>query len=294
MTDWGSVAQHISQATGAPFMARTSHKVRGSGVNSAIILADGKTSYFIKHNNPNGLEMFHAEALGLQEIAQTHTVRVAEPICWGTTNEISYLVLNALNLSDRTQTQDIELGRTLAALHEQHSPHFGWYRDNTIGTTPQKNAPHADWATFFRDRRILFQLQLAAANGYQGRIQDLGHQLAETIPQLLSGHSPAPSLLHGDLWAGNCAASGGWPILFDPAVYYGDREADLAMTELFGGFSPAFYAAYRETAPLEPGYPVRKTLYNLYHILNHLNLAGSGYLGQAEHMMMSLLAEIGT
>lgn len=294
MTSWDPIAQEISQVTGKPFMPRKIRKVAGAGVNDATVLSDDGRSYFVKHNTPDGLEMFRAEALGLHEINRTLTVQVAKPVCWGATEELSYLVLNYLDLTDRTPSEDAELGRTLAALHERRSPYFGWYRDNTVGTTPQINTPHAQWPLFFRDRRLLFQLHLAAQNGYTGRIQDMGQQIIEAVPELLRGHSPAPSLLHGDLWAGNCAAYEGRPILFDPAVYYGDREADIAMTELFGGFSPSFYAAYQETTPLAPGYSVRKTLYNLYHVLNHLNLAGGGYLGQAERMMVSLLTEIGT
>lgn len=292
MPNWVPIAQQISQVTGRPFVVRTTRDPQTPGINSATILGDDQESYFVKYNEPSDLEMFRAEALGLHEIANTLTVPVIQAVCWGVTDEISYLALNYLKLEPRTEAQDIELGRTLAALHERRSPYFGWYRDNTIGTTPQKNAPHSDWATFFRDQRLLFQLELAAENGYQGRIQELGRRLAELVPRLFDGYAPMPSLLHGDLWAGNCAAHDGRPILFDPAVYYGDREADLAMTELFGGFSPAFYAAYREAAPLEAGYAVRKTLYNLYHVLNHLNLAGASYLGQAERMMMSLVAEI--
>ncbi|HUW97806.1 MAG TPA: fructosamine kinase family protein [Acidiferrobacter sp.] len=294
MEEWHSVAQHISQATDQPFVVQTVRAVRGSGVNDATILTAKDRSYFIKHNEPDRLDMFRAEGWGLQEIARVPTVQVARPLCWGATDQFSYLVLDYLELHPRSKAQDIELGHMLATLHGRHSSDFGWDHDNTIGTTPQVNTPHADWATFWRDRRLLFQLDLAARNGYQGRIQDLGHRLAELIPQLLAGHSPTPSLLHGDLWAGNCAACGDHPILFDPAVYYGDREADLAMTELFGGFSPTFHAAYREAAPLGVGYSVRKTLYNLYHVLNHLNLMGGSYLGQAERMTMSLLAELGT
>ena len=292
MPNWVPIAQQVSQVTGRPFVVRTARDPQTAGINSATILGDDQESYFVKYNEPSYLEMFRAEALGLHEIANTLTVPVIRPVCWGVTDEISYLVLNYLKLERRAEAQDIELGRTLAALHERRSPYFGWYRDNTIGTTLQKNGPHSDWATFFRDQRLLFQLELAAENGYQGRIQELGQRVADLLPRLFDGYAPMPSLLHGDLWAGNCAAYDGRPILFDPAVYYGDREADLAMTELFGGFSPTFYAAYREAAPLEAGYAVRKTLYNLYHVLNHLNLAGASYLGQAERMMMSLVAEI--
>ncbi|MHB1609438.1 MAG: fructosamine kinase family protein [Acidiferrobacter thiooxydans] len=293
MVSWGAIAQQISQVTGKPFMARVIREAHVSGLNHTTILSDDTESYFVKHNAPGFIEMFRAEALGLHEIANTLTVRVARPVCWGATDEISYLVLNHFELSARTRSDDIELGHTLAALHARHSPYFGWYRDNTIGTTPQINTPHADWAAFFRDRRILFQLDLARGNGHDGTLQELGHKVAEAVPILLENHKPTPSLLHGDLWSGNCLASDERPIVFDPAVYYGDREADLAMTELFGGFSPEFYAAYNEAAPLENGYQVRKTLYNLYHVLNHLNLAGGGYLGQAQRMMAQLLAEIG-
>ncbi len=293
MVSWEPIAQQISQVTGRPFMARTVREQGTTGVNPVTVLTDDDRSYFVKHNRPDHLEMFRAEALGLHEIANTLTVQVPRPICWGATEQISYLIFDYLELAARTEALDAELGHALALLHERHSPYFGWYRDNTIGTNPQLNAPHADWATFWRDRRLRFQLQLAAANGYQGRIQELGQRVAEAVPQLLTDHVPKPSLLHGDLWAGNCAAYDRRPIVFDPAVYYGDREADLAMTELFGGFSPSFYAAYRDVAPLEPGYSVRKTLYNLYHVLNHLNLVGGGYLHQAERMMTALLAEIG-
>ncbi|MHB1513087.1 MAG: fructosamine kinase family protein [Acidiferrobacter sp.] len=293
VASWDVVAQQISQVTGKPFMARTVRDARVSALNRTTMLSDDSESYFIKHNDPDFIEMFRAEALGLHEIANTLTVHVARPVCWGATDEMSYLVLRHLELSPRTTADDIELGRTLAALHARHSPYFGWYRDNSIGTNPQINTPHADWTAFFRERRLLFQLDLAARNGHDGALQEQGHELADRIPDLLAGHKPTPSLLHGDLWAGNCAASGQRPILFDPAVYYGDREADLAMTELFGGFSQAFYAAYEEAAPLETGYHVRKTLYNLYHVLNHLNLAGESYLGRAQRMMAQLLAEVG-
>ncbi len=189
--------------------------------------------------------------------------------------------------------RDAELGRALAELHRVTGREFGWHRDNTIGTTPQRNATADDWATFFRDRRIAPQLAFAADNGYRGRLQSDGERLLAAIPGLLAGHAPPPSLLHGDLWSGNAARlATGEPVIFDPAVYYGDREADLAMTELFGGFGADFHAAYREAWPIDAGYSLRRTLYNLYHVLNHLNLFGGGYLGQAEAMIRRLLAEV--
>ncbi len=146
--------------------------------------------------------------------------------------------------------------------------------------------------TFWREHRLGFQLELAVRHGAGSRIADAGSRLQEALPQLLEGHRPAASLLHGDLWSGNYSFTrAGEPVIFDPAVYYGDREADLAMTELFGGFSQRFYEAYREAWPLDAGYSVRKVLYNLYHVLNHFNLFGGGYLSQAQGMIDRLLSE---
>jgi len=183
------------------------------------------------------------------------------------------------------------LGRQLAALHRVTHTRFGWHRDNTIGSTPQINTQKNDWVTFYREQRLRYQLELAAENGYGGSLQRRGEQLLERLPAFFISYRPRPSLLHGDLWGGNHAAlTDGTPVIFDPAVYYGDREADLAMTELFGGFGSGFYSAYRAAWPLDPGYRVRKDLYNLYHVLNHLNLFGGGYRGQAEQMVDRLLA----
>ncbi len=148
--------------------------------------------------------------------------------------------------------------------------------------------------TFWRERRLGFQLQLAAENGYRGQLQRLGDKLLDAMPAFFDGYAPQPSLLHGDLWGGNHAyLADGTPVIFDPAPWYGDRECDLAMTELFGGYGADFYDAYRASYPLDAGYAVRKELYNLYHILNHLNLFGGGYARQAEQMMQRLLTAIG-
>src|SRR5262249_29793225 len=157
------------------------------------------------------------------------------------------------------------------------------HRVNTIGMTPQINEADSDWIRFFRERRLRYQLDLAVGNGYGGDLQKQGAQLLERMHGLFAGHRPQPSLLHGDLWGGNWGATAdGTPVIFDPAVYFGDREADIAMTRLFGGFDTSFYGAYESAWPLEAGWQARTTLYNLYHVLNHLNLFGAGYLSQAE------------
>ncbi|MFA7388288.1 MAG: fructosamine kinase family protein, partial [Thiohalobacteraceae bacterium] len=182
----------------------------------------------------------------------------------------------------------------LAAMHRTTRTQFGWYRDNTIGSTPQINTPDSDWISFWRDRRLGFQLDLAARNGWGGELQRLGERLLVSVGALFQDYRPRPSLLHGDLWSGNHGyLADGCPVIFDPALYYGDREADVAMTELFGGFGADFYAGYRSSWPLDAGYVVRRQLYNLYHVLNHLNLFGGGYQGQALRLLRELLAEIG-
>ena len=175
------------------------------------------------------------------------------------------------------------LARMLAALHRTQSDRYGWPGDNYIGATPQPNGWSTDWVEFWRERRMKPQLALAASNGFA---VDSGF-LLEGLGKLI-GHQPPASLLHGDLWSGNAGFHRGEPVIFDPAVYYGDREADLAMTELFGGFPREFYAAYDEAYPLPAGYAQRKHLYNLYHLLNHLNLFGGAYLGQVESTLSLL------
>ena len=255
-----------------------------------MLLSDGKRRYFVKLNRADRLEMFEAEFAGLDELAKSKTIRVPQPLCSGCSADHSYLVMEYIELSGSEVSE--AAGRQLAALHRVGWSTFGWRRSNTIGSTPQANTPSDNWISFWRERRLGFQLELAARNGYGGALQKRGAQLMEFVPGLID-HNPQPSLLHGDLWGGNLAYDReGNPVIYDPATYYGDREAELAMTELFGGFGGRFYAAYNEAWPLDPGYTSRKTLYNLYHILNHLNMFGGGYGSQALAMINRLLAEI--
>lgn len=294
MQDWTTIAREIGAARGESFVARTQRPVGGGCINETWILSDGDRQFFIKLNAADQLAMFAAEAAGLDEIRRTGAIRCPEPVCHGKADGVSYLVLEYLDLGGRGGTAGHQaLGRQLAALHRIVQGEYGWRVDNTIGSSPQPNRPDSDWVRFWREQRLGHQLELAAANGYRGRLQEQGERLRNDLPALLPAQAPPASLLHGDLWSGNVAfTASGAPVIFDPAVYYGDRETDLAMTELFGGFPADFHSAYREAWPLDPGYPVRKTLYNLYHVLNHLNLFGSGYLAQAERMIASLLAEV--
>lgn len=290
MTLWNGIEQRIAAATGSAFTGAERAPVGGGCINSAYRLEGGGRRFFVKLNDADRLEMFAAEAAGLAELAAAGAVRVPRPVCLGAESGQSFLVLEYLELRGDGAAAEERLGRELAALHRVTRPRYGWARDNTIGATPQPNGEADDWTGFWRERRIGFQLELAARHGHGGELQRKGQALLERLDLLLEGHAPPASLLHGDLWGGNWSVdASGRPVLFDPAVYFGDRETDLAMTGLFGGFGPRFYAAYAEAWPLEPGYGERRALYNLYHVLNHLNLFGGGYLGQALALLDRLL-----
>lgn len=291
MDTWQTIATHISAASARPFRPHAPSGLGGGCINSTFRLSDGAQAWFVKTNHARMLDMFQAEAAGLDALGDSDSIRVPRALCTGVSGETSYIVLEHLELVHGGSAGWRQAGRQLAAMHRCSAEAFGWSRDNTIGATPQHNAWHTEWVSFWAEQRLGFQLAEAARNGYLGRLQTLGEQLMERFPVLID-HAPPPALLHGDLWSGNIGfVRSGEPVIYDPAAYFGDREAELAMTELFGGFSSDFYAAYREAWPLDAGYRVRKILYNLYHVLNHLNLFGGGYAVQAEHMLHKLLAE---
>jgi fructosamine-3-kinase len=291
LTIWPTVAEAIAEHTGEPFTPAPPTALSGGCINSAFRLSDGRQSWFVKTNRADRLDMFDAEAAGLNALAATETIRVPRALCCGTKDGVAYIVIAHVELGHGSPDGWRDAGERLAALHRNGTLQFGWDRNNTIGATPQRNDWRSDWIDFWRDQRLGFQLSLAASKGHRGQLQTLGDQLLSRFPALID-HAPTPSLLHGDLWGGNMAFTrDGEPVIYDPATYFGDREADLAMTELFGGFSADFYAAYRAAWPLDAGYGVRKHLYNLYHVLNHLNLFGGGYRTQAERLMQQLLAE---
>ncbi len=293
----------ISDATHRPFTLRAATPIGGGSINEAYRLegTDG-TRYFLKLNDAKHASMFVAEAAGLEAIAATGTIRVPRVIAHGITERQSFLILEHLELSSRGNER--QLGEQLAALHRcvplplpsrervgERVECFGFAQDNFIGTTPQPNGWKESWIDFWREERLAFQLKRAARNGYGDPLQRLGEKLLEALASFFDGYTPQPSLLHGDLWSGNHAfLPDGTPVVFDPAPYYGDRECDIAMTELFGGYGADFYAAYRAAYPLNTGYAKRRDLYNLYHILNHANLFGGDYAIQAEGMMRRLLA----
>lgn len=295
MPHWTEIDAAISSAIGRQFRGANRRNVGGGCINLATVVESGERRFFVKINRAERLWMFQAEASGLTALAETSTVTVPAPVCAGVCAGDAYLVLEHLSIGPSSAATAAALGAQLAALHALRQPCFGFESDNAIGATPQPNPRCEDWAEFFRRHRLEYQLGLANKAGRGGStLQAKGRELCQRLGGLFAGYAPAPSLLHGDLWSGNFAAlENGAPVVFDPAVYWGDREADLAMTELFGGFPRSFYDAYAGAYPLDHGYRARRTLYNLYHVLNHLNLFGSGYARQAESMMDQLLAELG-
>jgi protein-ribulosamine 3-kinase len=245
---------------------------------------------FVKSGPADALWMFEAEAEGLSELAAAGEVRVPEVYECGIDGGHAFIAMEKLLLETPSPDTESRLGTQLAALHRHTAAEHGWHRDNTIGLTPQSNARSKNWVEFYRTERLDFQFGLAASNGYGGELQELGAKVRGRVGALFDGYEPVPSLLHGDLWCGNRAAAGGEPVIFDPAVYYGDRETDLAMTRLFGGFGREFYRAYESAWPLAPGHERRLPLYQLYHVLNHLNLFGHGYHGQAVRLCREILS----
>lgn len=292
---WQTISDHISSETNKPFVIESKNGVSGGSINTAYVVKGDQQSYFVKTNSADRLDMFEAELDGLKEIAASAAIKVPKPVCVGKEGSQSYIVLEYLPIHGGQGGSSVsmeQLGVDLACMHRHTSEQFGWHRNNTIGSTPQINDYSSSWVNFYREHRLAYQYQLAAKGG--GRhLAQRGELLMSKLDDFFTDYNPSPSLLHGDLWSGNYAIEdSGVPVIFDPATYYGDREADIAMTELFGGFSQRFYSAYNSSYALDSGYKTRKVLYNLYHILNHFNLFGGGYLNQAERMTEQLLADV--
>jgi len=282
---WEQIAIAISQSTGQKFVGDRIQSKSGGCINQTAKISDGDRHYFVKTNQASLLEMFIAEAIALQQIYDTRAIRVPKPVCWGIVEDTAYLVMENLELGTK-QNWEI-MGRNLAAMHKVTSDRgFGWERNNTIGSTPQINNWTEDWIEFWIEYRLGFQISLAKRKGWICNVSE--QDLYATIPSLFRDYQPQPSMVHGDLWCGNAAFVESEPVIFDPALYFGDREVDLAMTELFGGFPSHFYQAYQAAYPLNQGYQKRKNLYNLYHILNHFNLFSGSYGSQANRMITDI------
>ncbi len=249
--------------------------------------------YFLKIGSPNDLPLLMSEKIGLETLATAGAVKVPKVFFLGETSTCSFLISEYLDLKKDNLISGEILGKQLALLHQNSNQFFGLKEDNWIGLSPQKNHRHKNWISFFKKNRLQSQLTWAFELGYRSNLEEKTERLMETLPLFFEQYKPKPSLLHGDLWSGNWGTiNKATPVVFDPAIYYGDREADLAMTKLFGGFPQAFYDAYNYHWALDYGFKVRQNLYNLYHLLNHLTLFGEVYLRQTIDVLEQLLSEI--
>ncbi len=286
---WQAITELIRNSTGIVGQSFEPIPVYGGNINSAWCLSYGGKQFFVKTNRDGLLAMFEAEKAGLEEIAGSQSIRVPEVFGCGIGAGHSFIVMEFLELG-RVADEPL-FARQLASMHRYTSNQFGFRINNTIGSTPQINDVSQDWVLFWRTHRLGFQLELAKKHRLDREMIHRGETLNEVVEQFFGGYQPIASLLHGDLWSGNQAVdSEGNPVIFDPACYYGDHEADLAMMELFGQPSTCFFDAYNEVFAIDSDYHVRRDLYNLYHILNHANLFGGGYAASARRLIDNLLA----
>jgi protein-ribulosamine 3-kinase len=294
MIDWFDIEQQIYANCGIRHDIRCLSRASGGGINDCYILGGSAQRVFVKINLARLFYMFEAEATGLTELHNTGSIAVPDVLCTGVSGKHSFIVLQVITFCSTpvNTTSYQNFGRQLAALHRHHKHYFGSECDNTIGSTPQVNKSMNNWLEFWSEQRLGFQLRLAREKEGSARMIEDGFRLAELSGALFSD-PPDSSCLHGDLWQGNWGFDqSGDAVIFDPAHYYGDRETDLAMTQLFGQAPNDFYAAYQEAYPFNSGYAVRTTFYNIYHILNHYNIFGGSYANQAHRMILSVLSEI--
>ncbi|MBX3679645.1 MAG: fructosamine kinase family protein [Rhodocyclaceae bacterium] len=293
MKDHHGLARKLEEAirahVGSDFHLDSTSPEIAEGSGKTVLVGDGKR-FFVKYGKSGALDRFSAEADGLVALRDADCFRTPATIDCSGDDEHAWIILEHLELHPvRTLAEGRLAAEALANLHAHQSDAFGWHRDNYIGNTPQQNDHSGNWSRFFALQRLKPQFEFAAGTEFGGELAKLGQKIIDRTPALFLDYRARPSLVHGDLWHGNIAITNdGHVASFDPAIHFGDHEVDLAMTELFGGLPDTFYATYRALWPLAEGHAERKTLYNLYHILNHLNLFGRGYLGQATRMAKQL------
>ena len=287
---WTQICERLSATLGNNYTYQHHKSVAGGCINRSYRLETNRGCFFVKTNSAKSLDLFKAETKGLEAIRNSKSVRCPHFLYYGIVKGNSVLVLEYISMKKGNDYGMQLLGQQLALMHQTTQDYFGLAIDNHIGETPQPNTPDNNWVTFFKKHRLSHQFNLCQRKGLA--IQGT-QKLIENLEYFFADYTPAPSLLHGDLWGGNIGFdSDGSPVIFDPACYFGDREADLAFTEMFGGFTRAFYESYSKDYPLDSGYVVRKRIYNLYHELNHYYLFGGGYGIQAQETIHFLLKQI--
>jgi fructosamine-3-kinase len=290
---WHFISEHISETTNTFFSCQRAEPVSGGDTHESYIIKDTTRRYFVKTRQYDDTQQLSHESEGLNALSDSEVVLVPSVICHGITKDsspnIEYLVLSHIRFVEPSLDDYFTLGQHLASLHSLNAyTSYGWPHDNYIGANVQTNGRTASWADFFAEKRIGSMLErLASTGAWQHTDGDID-SIVELSRNLLSLHQPHPSLLHGDLWAGNAGFCKKGPVLFDPAVYVGDGETDLAMAELFGGFPTPFFEGYQSTSPIEKNYSQRKPIYQLYHILNHGLLFGAHYITQAKQIVSDI------
>jgi fructosamine-3-kinase len=287
---WHAIERHISTSIGTEFKIKETIRISGGDISESYMVSDDEQRFFVKINSKGFLSHFIAEADNLSHLAQTSSVKTPSVIDFGKSKTSAFLILDYLPTRPLQLAEPShQFGQHLAYLHNWgEQKEFGFDNDNYIGATPQSNRWQKKWSNFFSDQRIGCQLELLKEKGIEFGDTD---EIVGVVKEVLSHHNPKPSLLHGNLWHGNCADTPQGPVCYDSAVYWGDSECDLAMTELFGRFPDAFYKGYNSIKIIDPGYKHRKEIYNLYHILNHCNQFGGHYLGDAQLRIEKLLQQ---
>jgi len=285
---WEYASRAIEEATGEPFIPEIWYGIdMDRSVRDITVLKQGTRRYFLKADKPKRVTDFECEAEGLRALDATGLIRVPKVIACGKTRGRAYLILEALHLNLPSELCQRRLGEQIAAVHRLSAPEHGWGRDNFIGKMPQINTRHACWTDFFRECRLRPQLEWAHANGLPS---DHSVRMIDAVDRILEGHNPRPSLLHGDLWFHNAGClPGDVPVVFDPSVYYGDREIEIALSMMFMGLGKPFYEAYFSSWPVDDGFRHRIKLYQLYHVLNHFNLYGGNDADVALELMRTLI-----
>ncbi|QBG34386.1 fructosamine kinase family protein [Litorilituus sediminis] len=297
---WHCIEQAISAETGQQFNIVEKQTISNGGLsncnfddndkplNLSFKISNNEQSYFVKLNSKECLINFQAEAYSLKQLAKLTQIPCPKITTIGTSLDKSFLVLEYIPFSKANPKLWFEFGQQLAKMHNNTSHgQFGWQHDNYIGNTIQPNHWKRNWTTFFSEQRIAWQLQLLSEKSIL--LGDIDH-IAQVCHDQLLHHKTRPCLVHGDLWQGNVGFTHEHAMIFDPACYYGDREVDIAMTELFGQFPDDFYRGYQAEYPLDKGYERRRLIYNFYHVLNHANIFGGIYIEQAKAMLTRIMA----
>lgn len=288
MTIWDAIQIDIRATGHEDFSIHSKISLSGGDINQSFHLSGNENSFFLKLNSIDNIDMFHKEKLGLETLSKSNSFRTPHPYSVGKFEDKSYLIMEYLELSNAGK-MDI-FAETLAKMHQVNRGQFGFESHNYIGSTKQYNEWDSNWGRFFCEQRLLPLLKLLSnKQESKGLLSDL-EQLLKMVPKLLNEHKPKPALVHGDLWQGNYSfCTRGEPIIYDPACYYGDREVDLAMLELFGNPGEKFSAEYNLLLPVSHGFTIRKKIYNLYHLLNHTYLFGGSYRAQSSEMLKRIL-----